>query len=441
MKSDEIYEVAQKYMVAGVSAGGRYHPTIKKPLILDSVDGCYMRDVDGNTWIDFHSCSGATILGFNHPAITEAVEKAVQKGYFINFESEYHTKLAEKIHEMIPSAEKVRLSNSGTEATLAAIRVARAHTGKDKILKFEGHFHGMHEFVFYNWHNRLGAVDASGEIAKVRDSGGLMNCTDDLVIVIPFNDIELAERTLRRHKDEIAAVILEPVMFNAGCIEAVPGYLQKIRDITRELGIVLIFDEVLSGFRMHPGGAQGYYGVYPDLTTLGKVLGCGMTIAALVGTDEVMSELNPRGSVVVSGTYTGPLIGVMGALAGLGILSAPGFYEKLNAEADHFYGKLNRLLSEKGVKAIVQGLGARFGIYFGLDHPTNDYREAARNYDGKVGQKFYELVMKKGLYFHNYGAGLTPMHSGITAVHTRKVLDESLNRLSDVFAQMSGRRP
>ena len=436
-RSDDVFAKARRFMTGGVSAGGRYHPSLKKPLILESADGCIMRDIDGNEWIDFHSASGATLLGFNHPAIRAAVLESVEKGFFLNFESPYHVELAEQISRMVPSAERVRLANSGTEATLAALRLARDFTGRRKFIKFEGHFHGMHEFVFYNWHNRLGAVLPSGEIEKVRDTAGMVPETDDLLIVIPYNDIELFERTVIAHRDELAGVILEPVMYNAGCIEPRPGYLAAVREITKREGLLLIFDEVLSGFRMHPGCAQGFYRVTPDLTTLGKVVGCGMPVAALAGSARVMSHLNPEGKVVMSGTYTGSLTAVMGGLAGLRVVASDGFYDRLNSQASYFYGKVNELLQARGIKGILHGLGARFGLYFGLEQPTYDYREAARLYDHKTGRRFYELVSTKGLYFHDFGDGLTPMHAGITSAHTREILDESLNRLSDVFAQMA----
>ena len=436
-RSDTVFTEAKRVMVGGVSAGGRYHPSLGKPLILDSADGCFMRDVDGQEWIDYHSCSGATLLGFNHPAIREAVLQSVDRGFFLNFESPYHEQLAAQISRMVPSAEKVRLANSGTEATLAALRLARGFTGRRKFIKFEGHFHGMHEFVFYNWHNRLGAVKPSGEIEKVWDSAGMVSETDDLLVIIPFNDIEIFEKTVAAHRGELAGVILEPVMYNAGCIEPRPGYLQQLRDITAREGLVLIFDEVLSGFRMHPGCAQGYYGVTPDLTTLGKVLGCGMPVAALVGRTEVMNHLNPIGKVVMSGTYTSSLTAVMGALAGLTVIAGEGFYTDLNAKAEYFYTNVNELLRAKGLKAILHGLGARFGLYFGLEKPLYDYREVARQYNRKAGRRFYELVSGTGLYFHDFGDGLTPMHAGITAVHTKEIFDESLNRLGDVFARMA----
>lgn len=423
-------------MVGGVSAGGRYNPSLKKPLFLSHADGCYMYDLDGNEWIDYHSCSGATLLGFNHPAIREELNKAIEKGFFINFETEYHTELSELISRMVPSAEKVRFANSGTEATLAAIRVARGYTGKKRILKFEGHFHGMHEFVFYNWHNRLGTIGENKEISKVWDSGGMIDDTDNLITIIPYNDPEVLEQTIRRHKDDLAAVICEPVMYNAGCIEPIPGYLEFLRNITEENGIVLIFDEVLSGFRMHPGGAQAYYGVTPDLTTLGKVLGCGMTIAALAGKTEFMNKLNPIGNVVMSGTYTGSLLSVMGALAALKVVNNQKLFDDLNEISTYFYDNLNKLMTQHSIKGMVQGLCSRFGLYFGLDHKTNDYREAARSFDVDASQLFLKKVLDKHLYFHDFGRGITPMHSGLTTAHSRPIVDESLHRIEDVFRDM-----
>jgi len=437
MNSDRIYEEAKKYMVSGVSAGGRLHRVLGKPLILQSANGCIMTDVDGNDWLDYHSCSGAVLLGYNHPAMRKALEKSLELGFFINFESEYHTVLAKQICSMLPSAQKVRLANSGTEATLAAIRLAREFTGKRKIIKFEGHFHGMHDFLFYNWHNRLGTMNDFGEITKVQDTAGMVQELDDLLIVIPYNNPMLLQQTLERHRGEIAAVMMEPVMYNAGCIEPKPGYLQQVRKLTEEENVLLIFDEVLSGFRMHKGSAQGYYGVKPDLTTLGKVLGNGQGIAALAGSDSVMSHLNPSGKVVMSGTYTGPLMGVMAAIEGLKVLDEPGFYDRLNGNAEYFYKHVNELFKANSLKGILLGLGARFGLFFGLDHKTYDYREAAAAYKAKSGRRFIELAVEKKLYFHDYGDGLTPMHSGITAAHDKAILDKTLDMLDGIFAQMA----
>jgi glutamate-1-semialdehyde 2,1-aminomutase len=361
---------------------------------------------------------------------------AIEMGFFLNFETQYHAELAELICEMVPCAEKVRLCNSGTEATLSAVRLARAHTGKAKILKFEGHFHGMHEFVFYNWHSHLGERNEVGEIKPVQDTSGIPAAMDDLIIVIPYNDYELFESTIHRHKHEIAAVILEPVLYNAGCIESDREFLEKVRALTEEEGIVLMFDEVLSGFRMAKGGAQEYYGVTPDLSTLAKALGCGMTIAALVGKNQVMRHLNPEGKVIMSGTYTGSLINVLGALAALKVLNVPGFYDEMNKKADYFYGRFNRLFEQAGVSGRLQGLGARFGLYFGCKDPIRDFRDAAGCYHLAAGKRFIQLAVENNLYFHDYGDSIVPMHCGFTAVHTTEDFDETLERIEKIFAQM-----
>jgi glutamate-1-semialdehyde 2,1-aminomutase len=298
----------------------------------------------------------------------------------------------------------------------------------------------MHDFLFYNWHNRLGKPLPSGDIEKVWDTQGLVKELDDLLVVVPFNEPGILKQTIERQADQIAAVILEPIMYNAGCIEPIPGFLQDLRDLTQKHGILLIFDEVLSGFRMHRGGAQGYYEITPDLCTLAKAVGCGMTVAALAGRDEVMSHLNPVGRVVMSGTYTGSLMTVMGALAALKVLDEKGFYEQLNERAGYFYSHVSDLLRAKGLKAVVHGVGARFGLYFGLEQAPKSIREVASKYNRKAMHRFSELSVVKRLYFHDFGDGIAPMHAGFTAVHTKEIFDESLNRLEDIFGQMAKER-
>ena len=436
MRQNDIYQKAKQFMVGGVSAGGRFHPTLNKPLLLERADGCRLYDVDGNEWIDYHGSSGASFLGYNHPAIKAALEKAVEIGFFINFETEYHTELAELICTMVPCAEKVRLCNSGTEATLAAIRLARAHTGRSKIIKFEGHFHGMHEFVFYNIHSRLGERDENGNIEPIRDTSGIPSVLDDLIIVIPYSDINAFKDALHRHKGDIAAVILEPVLYNSGCIESDKTFLKEVRSLTEMEQVTLIFDEVLSGFRMAKGGAQEYYGVTPDLTTLAKAVGCGMTLAALVGKANVMKNLNPEGPVIMSGTYTGALMHVMGAIAALKVIDTPGFYDEINRKADYFYSAFNRLLETTGVVGRLQGLGARFGLYFGCRNEIRNFRDAARCYNPEAGKRFIELAVEHFLYFHDYGDSIVPMHSGFTAVHTDPDFDSTLERIEKILDQM-----
>jgi glutamate-1-semialdehyde 2,1-aminomutase len=438
LRGAQLYKIAEHYFIGGAGAAGRYHPTLGRPLYLERADGAYLYDVDGNRYIDYHTSSGASFLGHNHPAIRSGIERALQMGFFCNHETEYHVRLARQLSEMVPSAERVRFNNSGTEATMAAIRLARGVTGRSKILKFEGHFHGMHDYVFYNAHNRLGEVLPTGEIAHVHDSGGVPSELDALITVIPWNDREIFAVCMRHHRGEFAAVIMEPIMYNAGCILPRKEFMQFVRAETTRDGTALIYDEVLSGFRMGPGGAQQWLGVTPDLTCLAKALGCGLPIAAVVGMQETMKGLNPDGPTVVSGTYTGHLIEVLGALSALEEIRKPGFYDRVNGLAQTLYDGINESIRRHGIRAICQGLGARFAIYFGLDEaPVTDFRRAAATFDQTLDRRFLELTLERGLYFHDYGRSITPMHHGFSASHSREDIEETLNRLDDVFAELS----
>lgn len=436
-RGDQLFKFAEQYFIAGAHAAGRYHATLGRPLYATRADGAFIYDVDGNEFIDYYNSAGASFLGYKHPAIRAGIEKALEMGFFCNLESEYHSSLAQDLCEVVPSAERVRFNNSGTEATQAAIRLARTFTGRSKILKFEGHFHGMHDYVFFNGHWTLGQVLPNGEITPMHDSDGVPGALDNLIVIIPFNNPEVFASCMRRHEGEFAAVIMEPVMYNAGCILPERSFVQLVRKETERDGAVLIFDEVLSGFRMGLGGGQEWLGVTPDLTCLAKAMGCGMPIAAIVGKADVMRGLNPIGTTVVSGTYTGHLIEVMGALAALEELRKPEFYDRLNALARRLYDGINEIVSRRRIKAFCQGLGARFAIYFGLEEgPITDFRKVVAAFDQEANRTFQRLTLEKGLYFHDYGKSLTPMHHGFTGVHTQHDIDETLNRLDDVFAEL-----
>ena len=427
MKSDELLARAEARMVGGVGAGGRYHPLLGHALYLARGCGARFWDVDGREYLDFFTGSGANFLGHGHPAITEAVRQALEIGVICNGETEYHVRLVELIAEAVPCAEKVRFANSGTEATMGAIRIARAYTGKPKILKFEGHFHGMHDYLWYNCSAGAGEVRADGTIAPLPDSQGMPGALADLIVVAPFNDIEAFTRIVRARRDELAAVIMEPVCYNQGCIPPAPGFLEEVRRITAAEGIVLIFDEVLSGFRMCRGGGQQFYGVTPDLCTLAKALGSGVPIAAVCGRNEVMAVLNPLGRAVMSGTYTGHLTAVMGAIACQGELAKPGFYGHIDALAHRLYGGIAEALRVTGVPGVVQGIGARFGLYLGVTEPVANYRDVLR-VDRNLEVRFLRGCLERGLYFHDYGH---TMHHGFSAVHSAADIDQALSIIED----------
>jgi glutamate-1-semialdehyde 2,1-aminomutase len=432
MKGEELYATAQKHLIGGGGAGGRYHPLLKRPLYLSRGKGSRFWDVDGKEYIDFFTGSGANFLGHDHPALTAAVRQALEIGIICNGETEYHSRLADLVAEAVPCAEKIRFANSGTEATLGAIRIARGYAKKPKILKFEGHFHGMHDYLWWNCATPLGALRSDGTVAPLPDSDGMPEALADLIVVVPFNDPDAFEKAIAAHGNDLAAVIVEPISYNQGCIPARPEFLRLVRETCSRLGIVLIFDEVLSGFRMCRGGAQEHYGITPDLCTLAKALGGGVTIAAVCGTTEVMSVLNPIGHTVMSGTYTGHLIAVMGAIACQTELAKPDFYPRLNGLADRLYRGITEALAVTGVPGIVQGLGARFGIYFGLTEPVTSYRQAVRT-NREMEVKFILGCVRRGLYLHDYGH---TMHHGFSAQHTEGDIDQALSIIEDALRDM-----
>lgn len=429
------FETARNYLLSGTGAPPRIYPLLGRPLYLNRADGPYLYDVDDNRYIDFHSSAGAALLGHNHPAIKAAILQAVESGFYCNYESEHHARVGQLICEMVPSAELVRFCGSGSEATAAALRVARAVTGRKRILKFEGHFNGMHDWVFFNMDATLGEELPNGEVRPVHESAGIPDDLDALMTVLPFNEPEIFRAAMQRHAGEFAAILMEPVMYNAGCILPDKAFVRLVRESATADGAVLIFDEVLSGFRMAPGGGQEYVGVTPDITCLSKAVGGGMPLSAIAGKRFVMNGLTPVGKTVVTGTYTGHLLTVMGALAALEELRKPDFYPRLNRIANRFYDSFNEILRRRGVKAVVQGLGARFGIFFGMEEtPITSFRKVVSQFDSATDKRFIRAAFERGLYFRDPGHRIVPIHHGITAAHDDAVIDETLNRLDDVFA-------
>jgi glutamate-1-semialdehyde 2,1-aminomutase len=434
VRAEQLFQSAQRHLIGGGGAGGRYHPLLKRPLYLARGKGSRIWDLDGKEYIDFFTGAGANFLGHDHPAIAAAIRQALEVGVICNGETEYHSRLADLIAAAVPCAEKIRFANSGTEATLGAIRIARAFTGKPKILKFEGHFHGMHDYLWYNCDAGSGEARTDGTIAPLPDSDGMPDGLAEFILVAPFNDSAAFEQVVRVHKEELAGVIMEPVAYNMGCVPGDPGFVQRVRQLCTHLGIVLIFDEVLSGFRMCRGGGQEYYGVTPDLCTLAKALGCGVPIAAVCGKTEVMSVLNPVGHTVMSGTYTGHLVSVMGAIACQTEIAKPGFYARLNGLADRLYRGIREVLRLTGVPGIVQGVGAGFGLFMGATEPVTNYRQAIRC-NREMENRLILSCLRRGLYLHTFGHK-TPMHHQFSSQHTSEDIDEALNIIGDSLREL-----
>lgn len=430
-QAKRLYENARGVLAGGVSASMRMHPYFGRPFYLSRGDGAYVFDTAGRRYIDFNGSNGAALLGHHHPAVTAAVQRGLELGTIAAAETEFHQQLATIISEIVPVAERVRFASTGSEVTLVAVRLARYATGRSKILKFAGHFHGLTEpFLFKPDDAGLGVVPSSGGVPEAYGA----DC-----LIVPWNDPEAFEQALAEHAGQIAAVICEPVFYNAGCIPPEPGFLERLRARTSDEGIVLIFDEVLSGFRMALGGAQEEYGITPDLCTFAKAIANGMPLSVLAGRSDLMEQLAPGGPVAHSGTYSGHLLSVLAAIATLDELSLPGVYPELRMRSDAFYNALQALFDQRGLAVRVQGLGARFGIYFGRREPVRTYSEAL-GHDHELNARFVSGCLERGVYFHAYNRVGAPGHSGFSLAHDDAVLDEALTIMAHVIDKLAGER-
>lgn len=427
------YQQACNFLAAGVSSSTRVNKALGHALLFDQAEGCRLWDLDGREYLDLCCSHWATLLGHGDPRVRRAIEEALDRGAPCSYENETHASFARLLCETVPCLERVRFTCSGSEATMHCLRLARAFTGKQKILKFEGNFHGYHDQVMFAINtpaDRLGSEDAP---AIYPASAGIGESLDQNLVVVPYNRPELLERAFRDHAGELAAVICEPVYYNAGCVIPAPEFMAALRRLTRDHGVLLIFDEVLSAFRMAPGGAQEYLGVTPDLCTLGKAVGGGQPLSVFGGRRDVMDHLMPLGDCQHSGTYNGHPVAVAAGLAAVTAYKQPGFYEQVFQVADRLYTGLNEIFQRHGVSARVQGLGARFGVYFGVAGPVSSYRDAVRHQRTQM-LSFVRSAIAHGVYFHDYGGAAC--HHGFCAAFTLEDAEEALDRLDNAVRAM-----
>jgi glutamate-1-semialdehyde 2,1-aminomutase len=429
----EQYQHACQYLAGGVSASTRLNRAVGHAMLFDRASGCRVWDLDGREYIDLCCSHGATLLGHGDPCVRQAVERVLDRGAACSYENELHADLARLLCETIPCCERVRFTGSGTEATMHCLRLARASTGRQKILKLEGNFHGYHDQVMYAIGTPADQLGPEEAPALYPGSTGLAAGLDHNLVVVPYNRADLLEEAFRRHAAELAAVICEPVYYNAGCVLPTPEFLAALRRLTHDHDVLLIFDEVLSAFRMAPGGAQEYLGVTPDLCTLGKAVGGGFPLSVFCGRKDVMDRLMPTGDCQHSGTYNGHPVGVAAGLAAVTAYRQPGFYDHIRAVAERLYGGLQKVFARHGVTARVQGLGARFGIYFGVVEPVRSYRDAVRHHREQM-LRFVAAAIGQGVYFHDYGGAAC--HHGFCAAMTAADADEALERLDAAVRAM-----
>jgi glutamate-1-semialdehyde 2,1-aminomutase len=408
-KSKQLHERALAVMPGGTTRTTVYFAP--HPVYMARGEGCRVWDVDGHERLDFICNYTALILGHAHPAVVEAIRRQAGRGTAFAATNPQEVELAEEICRRVPSVERVRFCSSGTEATMFAMRLARAFTGRPKLARMEGGYHGTHDFAEVSTHPALDAAGPPDEPVSVADSPGTHPAAIDGTVVLPFNDTAACERLIRRHAGELAAVIVEPVLGAGGCIPPEDGFLQALRALTSELGVLLIFDEVIS-LRVAHGGAQQRYGVTPDLTTMGKIIGGGLPVAAFGGRADVMATLDPRhgdASLPQGGTYNGNPLGMAAGLAALGELT-PDVYKDLEGKGERVRSGLREAFESNDVAAQVTGVGSLFSVHF-TDRPVRDYRSAAA-VDRAQAREFFLGMLNHGILLAPRGMGSIPTVAG-----------------------------
>jgi glutamate-1-semialdehyde 2,1-aminomutase len=421
-KSEEIFAAAQHLMPGGVSSPVRAFKSVGgQPIVFDHVKGAYIWDVDGNQYIDYVGTWGPAICGHAHPEVISALHEALEKGTSFGAPSVLENVLAEMVIDAVPSIEMVRFVNSGTEACMAVLRLMRAFTGRDKLIKFEGCYHG---------HADMFLVKAGSGVATLGlpDSPGVPKTTTSNTLTAPYNDLEAVKALFAANPDQIAGVILEPVVGNAGFITPDAGFLEGLRMITQENGALLVFDEVMTGFRIAYGGAQERFGITPDLTTLGKVIGGGLPVGAYGGRRDIMSMIAPAGPVYQAGTLSGNPLAMTAGIKTLELLRKPGSYEQLDKMTKKLSDGLLQIAKETGHAACGGSISAMFGLFF-TQGPVHNYEDAKKSDSNKF-SRFHRGMLERGVYLapSQFEAGFTSL------AHTDEDIDRTLAAAREVMS-------
>ena len=389
-RNDDLFERAQRLIPGGVNSPVRAFRAVGgTPPFFERASGAHLWDADGRRYVDYLGSWGPMIVGHTHPAVVEAVQAAAGRALSFGAPTEIELELAEQIVKLVPSIERVRLVSSGTEATMTAIRLARGHTGRSKIIKFEGCYHGHADALLVKAGS--GALTFGNP-----SSAGVPPETAQHTIVADYNDLEQVERAFEANRDSIAAVIVEPVAGNMNLVLPGAGFLEGLRALCTQHGAVLILDEVMTGFRVAIGGAQQRFGIQPDLTTLGKVIGGGLPVGALGGRREIMEKLAPLGPVYQAGTLSGNPVAVAAGLATLQLIQAPGFYQRLEKTTRQLVEGLAAQAKAAGVAFAAQSIGSMFGLYFRAAAPAN-YAEVMQC-DRVRFNRFFHAMLERGIY-------------------------------------------
>ncbi len=425
-RSHALFTRARALMPGGVNSPVRAFRSVGgEPFFAARAAGAYIEDVDGNRYIDYVGSWGPMVVGHNHPAVLEAVVRTARDGLSFGVPNALEVTMAETLTRLVPSMEMVRMVNSGTEATLSAIRVARGATGRARIVKFEGCYHG---------HGDSFLVKAgSGALTLgVPDSPGVPKALADLTLTLPYNDLDAATALFDACGDDIAGLIVEPVVGNANCLPPRPGFLQHLRALCTRHGTVLIFDEVMTGFRVALGGAQARYGVVPDLSTFGKVIGGGMPVGAYGGRRELMEQVAPAGPIYQAGTLSGNPVAMAAGLAMLELVQAPGFHDDLERRTHKLCDGLESAARAAGVPLTTQRVGGMFGLFFSSEQ-VDTYAQAMAC-DREAFNRFFHAMLERGVYLapSAFEAGF------MSAAHDDAVIEATLAAAREAFAAARG---
>ncbi|MEL6383969.1 MAG: glutamate-1-semialdehyde 2,1-aminomutase [Cyanobacteria bacterium J06626_18] len=423
-KSEEIFSAARDLMPGGVSSPVRAFKSVGgQPIVFDRVKGAYIWDVDGNQYIDYVGTWGPAICGHAHPEVLQALAAALEKGTSFGAPCYLENVLAEMVINAVPSIEMVRFVNSGTEACMAVLRLMRAYKGRDKIIKFEGNYHG---------HADMFLVKAGSGVATLGlpDSPGVPKAATQSTLTAPYNDLDAVKKLLEENAGEVAGVILEPIVGNSGFVPPQDGFLQCLRDLTHEHDTLLVFDEVMTGFRISYGGVQAKYGVTPDLTTLGKIIGGGLPVGAYGGRRDIMEMIAPAGPVYQAGTLSGNPLAMTAGIKTLEILQRPGTYERLESLTKRLIDGLLAAARDTGHAVYGGSISGMFGMFF-TEGPVHNYDDAKQS-DTEKFSRFHRGMLEEGIYLapSQYEAGFT------SVAHTDEDIDKTIAAARRVLAAL-----
>ncbi|MGB0936353.1 MAG: glutamate-1-semialdehyde 2,1-aminomutase [Colwellia sp.] len=424
--SEQLFEQAKKTIPGGVNSPVRAFNSVGgSPCFVTKAEGAYIYDADNNAYIDYVGSWGPMILGHNHPAILEAVTETAKKGLSFGAPTEIEITMAEKVRELVPSMESLRMVNSGTEATMSAIRLARGFTSRDKILKFEGCYHGHADSL-------LVKAGSGALTLGVPNSPGIPADLAQHTLTVSFNSIDEVKAIFEKFPDDIACIIVEPVAGNMNCIPPVEGFLEGLREICDQYNSVLIFDEVMTGFRVALGGAQAHYNIKPDLTTLGKIIGGGMPVGAFGGKKEIMDFIAPVGPVYQAGTLSGNPLAMAAGLASLTELAKGDKHQQLSQATEKLAMGLKAAADRHGIDLSINYAGAMFGFFFTDDKEPITTYEQATQCDADRFKRFFNLMLEEGVYLapSAYETGFLSM------AHTDEIIEKTLDAAAKCFAKL-----